>query len=96
MNFLIYKQRDASPEEVPESTVTNLEIPGNPSTFNVYALVRQTLLEKCMKEATKVYQKSTGNFSDSETDEEIEDKSRDVAVKIPKVGIKCCYQTVLA
>ncbi|XP_053398701.1 E3 ubiquitin-protein ligase MYCBP2-like isoform X4 [Mercenaria mercenaria] len=84
-------KRDASPEEIPENLTTNLEIPGNPSTFNVYALVRQTLLEKCMKEATKVYQKSTGNFSDSETDEETDDKSKDAAVKIPKiVGLGLC------
>lgn len=51
----------------------------------MYALVRQTLLEKCMKETTKVFQKSSGNFSDSESDEETEEKVKDAGVKIPKV-----------
>lgn len=78
-------QRDPSPEELPEVQVTNLELPDSPSAFNVYAVVRQALLEKCMKEATKVYQKSSSGFSDSETDEETEEKSKDSGIRIPKV-----------
>ena len=78
-------QRDQSPEELPETQITNLELHPNPSTFNVYALVRQALLEKCMKEATKVYQKSSSSFSDSETEEEGDEKSKDAGIRIPKV-----------
>ncbi|XP_052792731.1 E3 ubiquitin-protein ligase MYCBP2-like isoform X2 [Mya arenaria] len=84
-------KRDQSPEELPETPITNLELHANPSTFNVYALVRQALLEKCMKEATKVYQKTTLSLSDSETEEEGEDKSKDAGIRIPKiVGLGLC------
>ncbi|KAL4230611.1 E3 ubiquitin-protein ligase mycbp2 [Mactra antiquata] len=84
-------KRDASPEELPETNITNLEIASSPSSFNVYALVRQTLLERCMKETAKVFQKSSGNFTDSESDEETEEKVKDACVKIPKiVGLGLC------
>lgn len=45
-----------------------------------------------MKEATKVYEKSTGNISDSESEEEVEDKGKDAVVRIPKV---CFYSSHL-
>ena len=43
-----------------------------------------------MKEATKVYQKSSSGYSDTESDEESEEKNRDGGIRIPKVctGVK--------
>lgn len=86
-------QRDQSPDELPEVQATNLELHNNPSSFNVYAIVRQALLEKCMKEATKVYQSSSAVYSDSETEEEGEERAKDVGIKIPKVclSVPCAF-----
>ena len=84
-SILFDVQRDESQEEVPETPVTNLELHGNPSPFTVYALVRQALLEKCMKEATKVYQRSSASLSDSEAEEDGEERGKDGVVRIPKV-----------
>ena len=38
-----------------------------------------------MKEATVVYQQSVSRLSESDTDEDSEERSRDNIVKIPKV-----------
>ncbi|XP_052283534.1 E3 ubiquitin-protein ligase MYCBP2-like isoform X2 [Dreissena polymorpha] len=92
-------KRDESQEEVPETPVTNLELHGNPSPFTVYALVRQALLEKCMKEATKVYQRSSASLSDSEAEEDGEERGKDGVVRIPKVvglGLFGLYELVRA
>ncbi|VDH90727.1 E3 ubiquitin-protein ligase MYCBP2, partial [Mytilus galloprovincialis] len=77
-------KRDKSPE-TSESAPPTLEICGNPSMFTVYSTVRQSILEQCMKEATQIYHQSQSLPSDSETDEEREEKSREGPIKLPKI-----------
>ena len=78
-------QGEQNTDALPDISVPNLELAGNPSLFNVYALVRRSLLERCMKEATKVYQQSVSRLSESDTDDDGEERSRDNIIKIPKV-----------
>jgi hypothetical protein len=68
--------------------IPNIELCGNPSVFNAYAQIRQSVLERCMKEAARVYHQSTGQLTDSESEEEGDERSKEVPVKIPKVT-KC-------
>ena len=79
-------QGDQTSEVVPDINIPNLELSGNPSLFNVYALVRKSLLERCMKEAAVVYQQSVSRLSESDTDEDNEERGRENLVKIPKVN----------
>ena len=44
-----------------------------------------------MKEATKVYQQSVARLSESDTDDDGEERNRDNVVKIPKVGVDNGY-----
>lgn len=68
-------KRDKSPE-VTETSPPTLEICGNPSQFTVYSTVRQSILEQCMKEASQIYHQSQSIPSDSDTDEEREEKNQ--------------------
>ena len=81
-----YLQRDKSPEHVDQQP-PNLELAGNPSAFSVFASVRQVVLESEMKEASRVYMQSiSAAVSDSECEEEAEDKLREAIMKMPKVS----------
>lgn len=82
--YNIFLQRDKSPEAT-DTTPPTLEICGNPSLFTVYSTVRQSILEQCMKEATKIYNQSQSLPSDSDSDEEREEKSKEATIKLPKV-----------
>lgn len=78
-----------------EAVLPIVELAGNPSSFNVYAHVRQTVLEQCMKDAAKVYQKGVSiQVSDTDTEEEVEDKSKEPAIKIPKVCSDGCEMNI--
>lgn len=64
-----------------------LELPGNPSSFSVYAHVRGLVLENAARQAQGVYLATTQALpSDSDTDDEA-DKGKEAALQIPKV---CC------
>lgn len=65
-----------------------LELPGNPSSFAVYAHVRGLVLENAARQAQGVYLATTQPLpSDSDTEDE-QDRGREAAVPIPKV---CMY-----
>lgn len=62
-----------------------LELPGNPSSFAVYAHVRGLVLENAARQAQGVYLATTQPLpSDSDTEDE-QERSREAAVQIPKV-----------
>ncbi|XP_062580615.1 E3 ubiquitin-protein ligase MYCBP2-like [Saccostrea cucullata] len=84
------KQRDKSPEST-EIHRISVDLYANPSLFTVYAAVRQTVLEQCMNEATQIYHESVSPATDSDSDEEGEEKSKELAIKLPKiVGLGLC------
>ncbi|CAH1777009.1 unnamed protein product [Owenia fusiformis] len=75
-----------------------IEVPSNPSTYAVYASVRQAVLENQIKETTKEYLASnvvTHSDSDSDEDEELADKS--LQLKIPKIvgiGLSSVFELI--
>lgn len=74
-----------------------LELPGNPSSFAVYAHVRGLVLENAARQAQGVYLATTQPLpSDSDTEDE-QDRGREAAVPIPKVCIlpSCIYSVVM-
>lgn len=84
------KQRDKSPEST-EIRRISVDLYANPSLFTVYAAVRQTVLEQCMNEATHIYHQSISPTTDSDSDEDGEEKSKELAIKLPKiVGLGLC------
>lgn len=80
------QQRDKSPEST-EIRQISVDLYANPSLFTVYAAVRQTVLEQCMNEATHIYHQSISPTTDSDSDEDGEEKSKELAIKLPKVWI---------
>ncbi|XP_023210718.1 E3 ubiquitin-protein ligase MYCBP2-like [Centruroides sculpturatus] len=68
-----------------------LGVKSNPSSFAVFANVRQCVLEKQMSEATQLYLQTLGNrISDTESEDE-DDRIKDYLIKVPKiVGIGLC------
>ena len=85
LSFCIF-QREKSPERW-ESQQPTLELHSNPSGFSVYAIVRQSVLEEQIKETAQVFlQACNGPQSDTESDEDSEEKTRDGLFRIPKVG----------
>lgn len=81
---LFTQQRDKSPEST-EIRRISVDLYANPSLFTVYAAVRQTVLEQCMNEATHIYHQSISPTTDSDSDEDGEEKSKELAIKLPKV-----------
>ncbi|XP_037787011.1 E3 ubiquitin-protein ligase MYCBP2-like isoform X1 [Penaeus monodon] len=74
-----------------------LELPGNPSSFAVYAHVRGLVLENAARQAQSVYLATTQPLpSDSDTDDE-GDKGRDPDIQIPKMvglGLVSVYELI--
>ena len=67
-----------------------LALPGNPSSFAVYAHVRGLVLENAARQAQSVYLATTQPLpSESDTDDE-SDKGREPALQIPKVSFCHC------
>lgn len=82
---VVYSQREKSPESI-EPQLPNVELSGNPSSFTVYSVVRQAALEQSIKDAACIYHQATKPpGSDSECEEELEEKSKEPSIKIPKV-----------
>lgn len=53
----------------------------------VYAIVRQAVLEQQVKSVSQIYlNASQSHFSDSETDDDVEEKSKEILQKMPKVN----------
>ncbi|XP_048243746.1 E3 ubiquitin-protein ligase MYCBP2-like isoform X7 [Haliotis rufescens] len=79
------KKREGSPD-IPDAQFLSVELQGNASGFNVYASVRQSVLEQCMRDTARLYRlATTTQTSDSETDDDNDDKNKDCAIKIPKI-----------
>ncbi|XP_076065953.1 MYC binding protein highwire isoform X3 [Oratosquilla oratoria] len=74
-----------------------LELPGNPSSFSVYARVRGLVLEHASRQAQGIYLATTQPIpSDSETDSD-EDNNKDSPVQIPKIvglGLVSVYELI--
>ncbi|KAL3880398.1 hypothetical protein ACJMK2_032642, partial [Sinanodonta woodiana] len=90
------QKREKSPE-IKEAHAPNIELCGNASVFNVYSAVRQALLERCMKEATRVYQQSMGQNSDSDSEGDTDEKFREAIIKLPKIvglGLRGVFELV--
>ena len=65
-----------------------VEVCSNPSSFAVYAGVRQSVLEKHIHDAAQIFLvANTSQFSDSENEDEEEEKTKDTLHRIPKVVI---------
>lgn len=65
---------------------TTPEIHGNASSFTVYAMVRQSVLVQGIRDASRVYHlANSGAASDTESDEDADEKNKDACIKIPKV-----------
>ena len=64
-----------------------VELPGNPSSFSVYAHVRNLVLENAARQAQCIYLSVTQPLpSDSESDVDSE-RGKDTTIQIPKVII---------
>lgn len=73
-----------------------LELPGNPSSFAVYANVRGLVLENAARQAQGVYLATTQPPpSDSDTDDE-GDKAKEHTMQIPKVCNKYIFSCMIA
>lgn len=74
-----------------------LELPGNPSSFAVYAHVRGLVLENAARQAQGVYLATTQPLpSDSDTEDE-QERGREAAVPIPKMvglGLVSVYELI--
>ncbi len=65
----------------------NIELQGNPSSFVVYASVRQSVLEQQVKHVSQIYtQANLPWFSDSDSEEDADDKNKENISKLPKVS----------
>ena len=72
-----------------------LELPGNPSSFAVYAHVRGLVLENSARQAQGVYLATTQPLpSDSDTDDD-QERGRESSVPIPKVCVCVCVCDIL-
>ncbi|KAK2182953.1 hypothetical protein NP493_330g03060 [Ridgeia piscesae] len=79
------KQRDKSPDKFDFDQLT-LELHGNPSSYLVFANVRNAVLEHQVKQMSHIYQRSVTRRSvDSDSDDDGDDKSKDVIQKVPKI-----------
>ncbi|XP_069950165.1 E3 ubiquitin-protein ligase MYCBP2 isoform X3 [Cherax quadricarinatus] len=79
------------------SLIPVLELPGNPSSFAVYAHVRGLVLENAARQAQGVYLATTQPLpSDSDTDDDGE-KGRELTMQIPKMvglGLVSVYELI--
>ncbi|ESO93790.1 hypothetical protein LOTGIDRAFT_153260, partial [Lottia gigantea] len=79
------KKREKSPEEQ-DNGIASVELPGNASVFNVYASVRQMVLQQCLRETAKIYRHAHSNSnSGSDSEEESEERAKDSIIKLPKI-----------
>ena len=84
--FTIYSQREKSPELPESGIITTAELHGNASAFTVFATVRQSVLVRGIRDASRLYHlANNGADSDSESDEDADEKNKDATIKIPKV-----------
>lgn len=64
----------------------SLELHGNPSSYLVFANVRDAVLEHQVKQMSHVYLRSMQRRSvDSDSDDDADDKTKDIVQKVPKV-----------
>ena len=84
---LFILQRERSPERI-DLQPPCIELDGNPSSFIVYAGVRQAVLEHQMRQVSTAYTAASNPWcSDSDSEEEDQDRAKDSAPKMPKVGV---------
>lgn len=84
--FTMYSQREKSPELPESGIITTAELHGNASAFTVFATVRQSVLVRGIRDASRLYHlANNGADSDSESDEDADEKNKDATIKIPKV-----------
>ncbi|XP_076446720.1 E3 ubiquitin-protein ligase MYCBP2-like isoform X7 [Babylonia areolata] len=80
------KQREKSPELSETAISTTAELHGNASAFTVFASVRQCVLVQGIRDASRLYHlANTDPGSDSESDEDGDEKNKDATIKIPKI-----------
>ncbi|CAL4118247.1 unnamed protein product, partial [Meganyctiphanes norvegica] len=74
-----------------------IDLPGNPSSFAVYAHIRSLVLENAARQAQSVYLATTQPMpSDTESDDEAE-KGKDATIQIPKIvglGLVSVYELI--
>ncbi|KAK6172343.1 hypothetical protein SNE40_016020 [Patella caerulea] len=77
--------REKSPEDH-DITTTSIELHGNASAFNVYASVRQHVLQQCLRDTAKLYRLANQDTqSGSDSEEDMDERTRDAIIKIPKI-----------
>ena len=78
-------QRDKSPEK-PERSAPEIHLHGNPSSFAIYASIRQTVLEDQIKQISQIYLQACQTMStESDSDDDGPDKSHESQMRLPKV-----------
>ncbi|CAH1268401.1 MYCBP2 [Branchiostoma lanceolatum] len=73
--------------------VPTIEIPGNASAFNVYAHIRQAVLDRQTRETARILATLTSEkrAAESDSEDETEDQVKEVIPKLPRiVGIGLC------
>ncbi|KAK7473507.1 hypothetical protein BaRGS_00035260, partial [Batillaria attramentaria] len=80
------KQREKSPELPEPGQAGTPELHGNASAFTVFATVRQSVLVQGIRDASRLYHLASGGpGSDTESDEDADDKNKETSIKIPKI-----------
>ncbi|CAI9731993.1 E3 ubiquitin-protein ligase MYCBP2-like [Octopus vulgaris] len=97
VRYVFSKQRDKSPEPL-EIQLPNIELSGNPSAFSVFANVRYSVLEHCIKEAAWMFHQVNGVPTSDSEEEESEDIVKDgQLLQIPKIvgmGLNVVFELV--
>lgn len=80
------------------SGAPSVNIDANPSSFATYAHVRSVVLQDAARQAQAIYfESSQFNFSDSDSDDDVSDSTKDAILAIPKmvgVGLVSVYELI--